>query len=175
MRLSTSFSAWKSAREQKVAERLSGSAIAAQRELASVYLDNIRKPVVVIALALVATGCAHLANVKTTQPDVPRLMAKEEQLQSATEHLARAKHEQPSLSLGNNLSAAKLSLDVLERRPRDVSAQRIYNFSVARVVEDVERANLQPWREPSNIACGQERFRLAGSSPRRCGTRSESV
>ena len=68
-------------------------------------------------------------------------------------------------SLGNNLSAAKLSLDVLERRPRDVSAQRIYNFSVARVVEDVERANLQPWREPSNIACGRERFRLAAPRP----------
>src|SRR4029077_17141839 len=112
----------------------------------SVYLDNIHKPVVVIALALVATGCAHLANVKTTQPDVPRLMVEEEQLQSATEHLARAKHEQPSLSLGDNLSATKLSLNVLERRPGDLSAQRIYNFSVARVVEDVQRANLQPWR-----------------------------
>lgn len=104
------------------------------------YLDNIRKPVVVIALGLVVTGCAHLANVKTTQPGAPRLMVGEQQLRSATEHLARARHEQSSLSLGNNLSAAKLSLDVLERRPRDVSAQRIYNFSVARVVEDVERA-----------------------------------
>ena len=129
------------------------------------YLDNIRKPVVVIALGLVVTGCAHLANVKTTQPGAPRLMVGEQQLRSATEHLARARHEQSSLSLGNNLSAAKLSLDVLERRPRDVSAQRIYNFSVARVVEDVERANLQPWREPSNIACGQERFRLAAPRP----------
>jgi hypothetical protein len=56
-----------------------------------VYLDNIRKPVLVIALGLVATGCAHLANVTTTQPGVPRLMLEEEQLQSATEHLARAK------------------------------------------------------------------------------------
>jgi hypothetical protein len=82
---------------------------------ASVYLDNIRKPVVVIALGLVVTGCAHLANVKTTQPGAPRLMVGEQQLRSATEHLARARHEQSSLSLGNNLSAAKLSLDVLER------------------------------------------------------------
>jgi hypothetical protein len=130
-----------------------------------VYLDNIRKPVLVIALGLVATGCAHLANVTTTQPGVPRLMVEEEQLQSATEHLARAKHEQPSLSLGDDLSAAKLSLNVLERRPGDLSAQRIYNFSVARVVENIERADLQPWREPSNIACGQERFRLAAPRP----------
>ena len=92
-------------------------------------------------------------------------MVKEEQLQSATEHLARAKQEQPSLSLCDDLSAAKLSLDVWERRPGDLSAQRIYNFSVARVVEDVERANLQPWREPSNIACGQERFCLVAPRP----------
>ena len=55
-------------------------------------------------------------------------MVKEEQLQSATEHLTRAKHEQPSLSLGDDLLAAKLSLDVLERQPGDLSAQRIYNF-----------------------------------------------
>ena len=74
-------------------------------------------------------------------------MVEEEQLQSATEHLARAKHEQPSLSLGDDLSAAKLSLNVLERQPGDLSAQRIYNFSVARVVENFERADLQPWRE----------------------------
>jgi len=129
------------------------------------HSNNIRKPVVVIALGLVATGCAHLANVTTTQPGVPRLMVKEEQLQSATEHLTRAKHEQPSLSLGDDLLAAKLSLDVLERQPGDLSAQRIYNFSVARVVENIERADLQPWREPSNIACGQERFRLAAPRP----------
>jgi hypothetical protein len=125
----------------------------------------IRKPVVVIALGLVATGCAHLANVTTTQPAVPRLIVKEEQLRSATEHLARATYERPALSLGDDLSAAKLSLNVLQRRPDDLSAEKIYNFSVARVVEDIERANLQPWREPSNIACGQERFRLAAPRP----------
>src|SRR4029077_14103964 len=61
----------------------------------------------------------------------------------------RAKHEQLSLSLGDDLSAARLSLDVLECRPSDLSAQPIYNFSVARVVENIERADLQPWREPS--------------------------
>jgi pimeloyl-ACP methyl ester carboxylesterase len=125
----------------------------------------IRKPVVVIALGLLATGCAHLANVTTTQPAVPRLIVKEEQLRSATEHLARATYERPALSLGDDLSAAKLSLNVLQRRPDDLSAEKIYNFSVARVVEDIERANLQPWREPSNIACGQERFRLAAPRP----------
>src|SRR5580765_2424972 len=70
-----------------------------------------------------------------------------------------------SLGSTNKRYEPSTHLDVLERRPRDVSAQRIYNFSVARVVEDVERGNLQPWREPSNIACGQERFRLAAPRP----------
>ena len=127
------------------------------------YLDNIRKPVLVIALGLVATGCAHLANVKTTQPGVPRLMVEEEQLQSATEHLARAKHEQPSLSLGDDLSAAKLSLNVLERRPDDLSAQRIYNFSVARIVDNVQRAKIQPWQHKIDIDSGE--FSLTSPMP----------
>jgi pimeloyl-ACP methyl ester carboxylesterase len=130
-----------------------------------VYLNNIHKAVVVTALGFVATGCAHLASVNTTEPHVPAIAASDEQLRSATECLIRAKQEQPSLSLGDDLSAAKLSLNVLERRPGDLSAQQIYNFAVARVVENIPRADLQPWREPSNIACGQERFRLAAPRP----------
>jgi pimeloyl-ACP methyl ester carboxylesterase len=128
-----------------------------------VYLDSLRNPVLIIVQGLVATGCAHLANVKTTQPGVPRLMVEEEQLQSATEHLARAKHEQPSLSLGDDLSAAKLSLNVLERRPDDLSAQRIYNFSVARIVDNVQRAKIQPWQHKIDIDSGE--FSLTSPMP----------
>ncbi|KAF5406930.1 MAG: hypothetical protein Udaeo2_29760 [Candidatus Udaeobacter sp.] len=127
------------------------------------YLDSLRNPVLIIVQGLVATGCAHLANVKTTQPGVPRLMVEEEQLQSATEHLARAKHEQPSLSLGDDLSAAKLSLNVLERRPDDLSAQRIYNFSVARIVDNVQRAKIQPWQHKIDIDSGE--FSLTSPMP----------
>jgi len=89
---------------------------------------------------LVLCGCAHLATVKTTEPHVPTIAASDEKLAVATQKLTAAEREQPLIALGNDLSAAKLSLSVLS----DSSAQSIYNFSVARAVENVERANLQP-------------------------------
>jgi len=111
---------------------------------------------VVLASGLVfaSCGCAHLATVKETRPRVPTATAGEEQLRTATEYLSRAQGEQPLLSLGDNLTAAKLSLSVLERQPNDSSAQSIYNFSVARAVESVGRANIQPWQKSITITLG---------------------
>jgi pimeloyl-ACP methyl ester carboxylesterase len=128
-----------------------------------VYLDSPRNPVLTIVLGLVVTGCAHLANVKTTEPRVPAMVATDEQLRSATEYLIRAKHEQPGLSLGDCLSATKLSLNVLQRRPGDLCAQKIYNFSVARVVENVQRAKIQPWQHKIDTDSGE--FSLTSPKP----------
>jgi pimeloyl-ACP methyl ester carboxylesterase len=109
----------------------------------------------------VLCGCAHLATVKTTQPHVPTIPATNERLALATQELTAAEREQPLIALGNDLSAAKLSLSVLEQRPSDLSAQSIYNFSVARAVENVERANLQPWRQATKVPFNQGSLLLA--------------
>ena len=114
---------------------------------------------------LVLCGCAHLATVKTTEPHVPTIAASDEKLAVATQKLTAAEREQPLIALGNDLSAAKLSLSVLEQRPSDSSAQSIYNFSVARAVENVERANLQPWRQATNVPFNQGSFLLTTPKP----------
>ena len=114
---------------------------------------------------LVLCGCAHLATVKTTEPHVPTIAASDEQLAVATQKLSAAEREQPLIALGNDLSAAKLSLSVLEKRPSDSSAQSIYNFSVARAVENVERANLQPWRKATIVPFNQGSFLLTSPKP----------
>ncbi len=110
-------------------------------------------------------GCAHLATVKTTQPRIPTIAASEDQLTIAKQHLATAERAQPLVALGNDLSAAKLSLSVLEQRPSDAPAQTIYNFSVARAVENVERAKLQPWRQATNVPFNQGSFLLTTPKP----------
>jgi pimeloyl-ACP methyl ester carboxylesterase len=121
---------------------------------------------IVFALSIFGwSGCAHLATVKETRPRVPTATASEEQLRTATEHLSRAEREQPFLSLGDDLTAAKLSLSVLEQRPNDSSAQSIYNFSVARAVENVGRANIQPWRRPTNVPTAEGNYTLACPKP----------
>ena len=68
-------------------------------------------------------------------------------------------------ALGHDLLATKLSSNVLERQPDDLSAQSIYNFSVARVVQDIERANLQPWRQRVNAFTGNENYVLTSPKP----------
>jgi pimeloyl-ACP methyl ester carboxylesterase len=112
---------------------------------------------------LILCGCAHLATVKTTQAPMPVATGNDERY--AREYLIAAEHQQPMVALGNDLSAAKLSLNILEHRPGDVSARNLYNFSVARAVEDVERANLQPWLHSNIITTNQERFLLRTPKP----------
>jgi pimeloyl-ACP methyl ester carboxylesterase len=105
-------------------------------------------------------GCAHLATVKTTEPRVPTVAASEDELALAKQHLAAAKRAQPLVALRDDLSAAKISLNILEQRPNDSAAQSIYNFSIGRAVENLERANLQPWRRSSNVGANQESYLL---------------
>src|ERR1700736_455445 len=110
---------------------------------------------IVFALSIVGwCGCAHLATVKTTEPRIPTIAASDEELAVATQRLAAAEREQPLIALGNDLSAVKLSLSVLEQRPSDSSAQNIYNFSVARAVENVGRAKIQPWQRKIDVRTG---------------------
>lgn len=98
---------------------------------------------------LILCGCAHLATVKKERAPIPVANASDEQ--RAREYLVAAERQQPLVALGNDLSAAKLSFNILEQRPNDASAQSVYNFSVARTVENVERANLEPWRHSTAI------------------------
>ena len=108
-------------------------------------------------------GCAHLATVKTTRAPIPVANASDEQ--RAREYLVAAEGQQPLVALGNDLAAAKLSLNILEQRPSDSYAQSIYNFSVGRAVENVEHADLQPWRRPSNVATTEGSFLLSTPNP----------
>ncbi len=110
-------------------------------------------------------GCAHLATVKTTDPPVPTIAASDDELTLAKQHLATAERAQPLVSLGEDLTAAKLSLSILEQRPSDSSAQSIYNFSVARAVENVERARIQPWQRKIDIVGARSQYTLTTPKP----------
>ena len=90
---------------------------------------------------------------------------KRTRLTLANQHLAAAERAQPLVALGDDLSAAKLSLQILEQRPTDSPAQSIYNFSVARAVENVERAKIQPWQHKIDIVGNQQSFTLTTPKP----------
>ena len=111
-------------------------------------------------------GCAaHLATVKTITTRLPTGLRVEAPVESATKYLIAAEHEQPSVALGHDLLAAKISYGVLERQPKDESARSIYNFAVARVVQDVDRTNLEPWRHLVTVATDQGHYTLVSPKP----------
>ena len=112
------------------------------------------------------SACTHLATVKTIEPRLPAVVGSDPRLKVARQHLAAAEGEQPLPALGEDLSAAKLSLSVAEQRPNDTSAQSIYNFSVARAVENVGRANVHPWQRRVEIAANREHYKLTSPKPR---------
>jgi pimeloyl-ACP methyl ester carboxylesterase len=111
-------------------------------------------------------GCAsHLATVKTKPARIPAALTGEEPLESARKDLAAVKHEQPLPSLGQDLIAAKLAYAVLEKQPEHGQARDIYNFAVARAVENVQQAKLEPWRRPTTVATEQGNFILTSPKP----------
>jgi pimeloyl-ACP methyl ester carboxylesterase len=136
-------------------------------ELRHPALRRLRRiqTVFAIGLIVVSCGCAHLATVKTTEPRVPAVAASEDELALAKQHLVAAEHDQPLAALGHDLLATKLSYEALERQRKNESARSIYNFAVARVVHDVDRTDVEPWRHPVTVSTDRGRFILVSPKP----------
>jgi pimeloyl-ACP methyl ester carboxylesterase len=123
-------------------------------EIMPLSTQTFRRTFSAVAVVFACYGCTHIATVKETRARLPAATEGDEQLKAAKQCLVSADREQPFASLGNDLTAVKLSLQVLEQRPNDLSAQSIYNFSVARAVEDVENAKIQPWQRKIDVRAG---------------------
>src|SRR4030095_4814879 len=138
-------------------------------EIMGAALNATRQFVAGFAAALLLfgwCGCAsRLATVKTIPAHLPTGLRVEEPLESATKYLTAAEHAQPLAALVHDLLAAKISYGVLERQPKDESARSIYNFAVARVVQDVDRADLEPWRHPVTVETDEGRYTLISPKP----------
>src|SRR6266480_2458913 len=111
-------------------------------------------------------GCAsHLATVRTKPARLPAGLRAEESLEPATRYLSVAEHEQPFAALGHDLLATKISYGVLQRDQKNESTRSIYNFAVARVVQDVDRTDIEPWRHPITVLTDQGGYTLVSPKP----------
>src|SRR6478735_734997 len=126
-------------------------------------MKSVRVAFCCVAL-FASCGCAHLATVKQTRPVVPAT-GSDKQLQPAIQRVAAWEREQLLVSLGGDLFAARFSLNVLEQQPDNLSARNLYNFSVARAVVNVERANIQPWRREVSVTVDQTNYLLTTPRP----------
>jgi pimeloyl-ACP methyl ester carboxylesterase len=111
-------------------------------------------------------GCTPLASVKHTS--VRYAATGTRGLAPAEKELAEAsqiERRQPLLALAGDLTAVKIATDGLDRQRDDANAQKLYNFAVARSVENLQRAQLEPWRHPINVSGPDGQYVLTTSRP----------
>ena len=102
-----------------------------------------------VLAALVLAGCSEIATVRHTtarfavagKNEAPELVAAEQELQKAQ----RFHKNEPTRALGGYLTAAQAASRQLERNAGDARARHLYNFAVARCIEVIETAPLDPW------------------------------
>jgi len=97
-----------------------------------------------IAIVLLFGGCSNYARVKKKPVSAVTITAAQEDLAKSLEPLAT----QPLAQLGGYLDAANRARSKLETDPEDALAQADYNFAVSRIVEIVDREDLEPWNAP---------------------------
>ena len=111
-------------------------------------------------------GCTPLASVKHTSvryaaTGTPVLAPAEKQLAEASQ----IERRQPLQALAGDLAAAKIATDALDRGRDDTNARNLYNFAVARSVENLQRAQLEPWRHPITVSGPDGQYVLTTPRP----------
>jgi len=102
----------------------------------------------ILAGLLALTSCASIVTVKTTTPRFTPIGSQETALVDAERRLqngAQLTRTDPLRALGYYLDSAQTALAQLRRHPGDKQARDLYDFAVARSIEVIEAANLDPW------------------------------
>src|SRR5204863_955505 len=92
---------------------------------------------VLLALALVATGCKHYASFRETRPSYRSITPAGQSIAQARKHPAK----QPQVQIGRYLDAAAMAAAALEEHPDDATARHDYNFAVGRIFEILHEAS----------------------------------
>lgn len=124
---------------------------------------SIRLAAIAASAALV-TSCAPVVKVRKKNPVC---LHTEPAAACACLESAHAHRRSPEVALGHTLEAAEIAAEALRRNPRDDHARGIYNHAVARSVEHLQEAGLQPCSIPSSRGTYQITFKTRSGSDRR--------
>src|ERR1700737_3264062 len=131
-----------------------------------VLFDMRLAPIVSSAVALlILGGCAPLASVKQTRA---RFAPTDTEFSSAEKSLAHAGgmgEGEPLVALCDDLRATRIAAKALSFNRNNSEALLLYNFAVARCVENVQRAHLAPWRRATTLHGDGETIVLTSPSP----------
>jgi pimeloyl-ACP methyl ester carboxylesterase len=116
-------------------------------------------------LLAIASGCSRLASIQPHRATTPHYGISSGPLQAAEKRLSEAERfadQQPLKALGDDLAAARIALDELNVHQGQSQARELYNFAVARGVENLQRSGTKPWSSPVNVPGPDGPFLLRG-------------
>lgn len=122
-----------------------------------------------LAVCLLATGCAQYASVTERRPVFPATLAADGGLAKRLQSALQKRKRNPSESLSPLLLEAHDAARALEANPSNPAARDTYNFTVARIVETLQQSQLAPWTAPLRIPSPDGEFVLTSKKDPRSG------
>ena len=116
-----------------------------------------------IVAALVLSSCAQIATVKRITPHFAAIGTQGGELSAADRQLQGAEkleRSDPLRALGAYLASAHSAYVELDRHPADRRARDLYDFAVARCIEVIERAPLDPWNKSLLVPSPDGEYRV---------------
>ena len=117
---------------------------------------------------VILSGCAQVASVQRVPTRFSDSSGVADDLAVAKKDLSdgqKIEDKQPLLALGDDLAAACTAAAELRNHPNKSKARDLYNFAVARSVENIQRAGIEPWHHAVRIPSPDGSYLLSGPAP----------
>jgi hypothetical protein len=117
---------------------------------------------------VVLCSCTHLATVHPLRAPLTHYTSLPAGLAVVQKRLSEAQRvadKQPLVALGDDLAAAQIAAMKLHHGRSESEARELYNFAVARSVENLQRAVKEPWHHPVNVPSQEGTFILSAPPP----------
>ncbi len=117
-----------------------------------------------LSVVCLLAACSHYATVSERRPvfqPAPGTNGAMAEAQATIATALKAERSHPMVALGGYLEAAHKASARLHAAPADGAARRAYNFAVARVIDTIQQAKLDPWTRPLQVASAGGGFTLA--------------
>jgi pimeloyl-ACP methyl ester carboxylesterase len=131
-------------------------------------MDVVVRTSTCLLVSAVLCACAPLASVHRVEARLSRYDIVPDDLLVAKRRLSEAQRDadkQPLVALGDDLAAARIASMQLLHHGSEPEARDLYNFAVARSVENLQRSAKEPWHHPVNVPSPDGSFVLSGPSP----------
>jgi pimeloyl-ACP methyl ester carboxylesterase len=125
-------------------------------------VTKLRSLLLILSILLLG-GCAEpIATAKRAHPNPPAAGPDSQSIaiHRDLDQAEKIDHQDPMRALGLYLSCGRRANLQLERRPNDVYARGAYNFAVARCVDVIQSAPLDPWSKPLRVPSADGEFVL---------------